>query len=48
VTHTRVRGSHDRLILNWCRDGSPTSSLSVRVIRRSGAGDFALTLLYPG
>jgi hypothetical protein len=48
VTHTRVRGSRDRLILNWCRSGSPTSNLSVRVIRRSGAGDFVLTLLYPG
>jgi hypothetical protein len=48
VTRTRVQGSHDRLILNWCRSVSPTSGLSARVIRRSGAGAFTLTVLYPG
>jgi hypothetical protein len=48
VSRTAVRGSRDRLILNWCRYGTPTSNLSVRVIRRSGAGTFTLTLLYPG
>lgn len=48
VTRSAAQGSHDRLILNWCRYGTPTSNLSAQVIRRSGAGSFTLTVLYPG
>lgn len=45
---TRVRGSRDRLRMTVCRDGTPSARLLVRVIRRTGAGRFTLTALYPG
>jgi hypothetical protein len=48
VDRTRARGSRDRLRLTLCRDGTPTINALVRVFRRSGAGRFTLTALYPG
>jgi hypothetical protein len=48
VSRTRAGGSRDRLRAVVCRDGAPTASGRVRIVRRSGAGAFRLTILYPG
>ena len=50
VERTRTPGSRDRMRVTICRtpDASPTVRVRVRVFRRSGAGAFTLTSLYPG
>ena len=48
VERTRVRGSRDRLRLTLCREGTSTARVVARVVRRSGAGPFTLTGVYPG
>jgi hypothetical protein len=47
ISRTRTAGSRDRLRLTLCRDSSPTATARVRVIRRTGAGAYRLTMLYP-
>jgi hypothetical protein len=47
VERTRARGSRDRMRLTLCRDGTPSLNVIVRVVRRTGAGRFTLTALYP-
>jgi hypothetical protein len=47
ISRTHTAGSRDRLRLTLCRDGSPTASVRVRVIRRTGAGAYTLTMLFP-
>jgi hypothetical protein len=47
ISRTRAAGSRDRLRLILCRDGEPTATARVRVIRRRGAGAYRLTMLYP-
>jgi hypothetical protein len=48
VSRTRAAGSRDHLRTTLCRDGSPVETVRIRVIRRSGAGVYSLTALYPG
>jgi hypothetical protein len=48
ISRTRTAGAQDHLRTTLCRDGSPTETLRVRVSRRSGAGAYSLTAVYPG
>jgi hypothetical protein len=47
ISRTRTAGSRDRLRLALCRDGTDTGAVRVRVSRRTGAGAYTLTMLYP-
>jgi hypothetical protein len=47
VSRTSAAGSSDHLRFTLCRDGASTASARVRVIRRTGAGGYTLTMLYP-
>jgi hypothetical protein len=47
ISRTHTAGTQDHLRLTLCRDGEPTATARVRVIRRRGAGAYTLTLLYP-
>jgi hypothetical protein len=47
ISRTRTAGSRDHLRLTLCRDTSPTATARVRIIRRTGAGAYRLTMLYP-
>jgi hypothetical protein len=47
ISRTRTAGSRDHLRLTLCRETSPTATARVRVIRRTGAGAYTLTLRFP-
>ncbi len=48
ISRTTASGSQDHLRLTACRDGSQRETARVRVTRRTGAGSYSLTVLYPG
>ena len=48
IERTTTAGSQDHLRLTACRDGSQRETARVRITRRSGAGAYTLTMLYPG
>lgn len=47
ISRTRAAGSQDHLRLTLCRDNSQTETARIRVIRRTGAGAYTLTVLHP-
>jgi hypothetical protein len=47
ISRTNTAGSRDHLRITVCRDGEPTATGRVRVIRRTGAGAYSLTMRYP-
>jgi len=47
IEKTSAAGSRDHLRLTACRTSNQTETARIKVLRRTGAGNYSLTILYP-